>query len=122
MASISAFVERWQPETNSFHMPFGKMTITLDDVSQILRIPVVGMMLSFEGSGWDITSEHLVQLMKEELGIDEKVTEEETMGTYAIGLDWLKQQMQRKDDVNSEEGYDLVARGYLLYTILKPVC
>lgn len=37
---ISAFVERWHPETNSFHMPFGEMTITLHDVSFILNIPV----------------------------------------------------------------------------------
>ncbi|KAL3651720.1 hypothetical protein CASFOL_004722 [Castilleja foliolosa] len=29
---ITAFVERWHPETNSFHLPFGEMTITLDDV------------------------------------------------------------------------------------------
>ncbi|XP_050238370.1 protein MAIN-LIKE 1-like [Mercurialis annua] len=29
---LSAFVERWQPDTNSFHLPFGEMTITLHDV------------------------------------------------------------------------------------------
>ncbi|XP_050213092.1 protein MAIN-LIKE 1-like [Mercurialis annua] len=29
---LSAFVERWQPDTNSFHMPFGEMIITLHDV------------------------------------------------------------------------------------------
>ena len=39
---VSAFVERWQPETNTFHMPFGEMTITLDDVSTILGILVTG--------------------------------------------------------------------------------
>ncbi|XP_012854484.1 PREDICTED: serine/threonine-protein phosphatase 7 long form homolog [Erythranthe guttata] len=35
-----AFVERWQPETNSFHMPWGEMTITLHDVAfiQALRL------------------------------------------------------------------------------------
>ncbi|XP_004488525.1 uncharacterized protein [Cicer arietinum] len=35
---ISAFVERWHRETNSFHLPFGEMTITLDDVATLLHI------------------------------------------------------------------------------------
>ena len=35
---ISAFVERWHGETSSFHMPFGEMTITLDDVATLLHI------------------------------------------------------------------------------------
>lgn len=39
---VSAFVERWYPLTNIFHMSFGEMTITLDDVSCLLGIPVVG--------------------------------------------------------------------------------
>ncbi|XP_065874720.1 protein MAIN-LIKE 1-like [Euphorbia lathyris] len=43
---ISAFMERWQPDTNSFHMSFGEMTILLHDVWQILRIPVHGQMIS----------------------------------------------------------------------------
>ena len=29
---VAAFVERWQPDTNTFHLPFGDMTITLDDM------------------------------------------------------------------------------------------
>ncbi|CAL8158022.1 unnamed protein product [Prunus armeniaca] len=33
---VYTFVERWHPETNTFHMPFNEMTITLDDVSSIL--------------------------------------------------------------------------------------
>ncbi|GAU50601.1 hypothetical protein TSUD_410110 [Trifolium subterraneum] len=39
---LSAFTERWHPETSSFHMPFGEMTITLDDVVCLLHIPVRG--------------------------------------------------------------------------------
>ena len=41
-ALVSTYVERWQPETNTFHLPFGEMTITLDDVGVIIGIPVVG--------------------------------------------------------------------------------
>ncbi|XP_058775136.1 protein MAIN-LIKE 1-like [Vicia villosa] len=37
---LSAFVERWHPETLSFHMPFGEMTITLDDVSCLLHVVI----------------------------------------------------------------------------------
>ncbi|XP_074302104.1 serine/threonine-protein phosphatase 7 long form homolog [Silene latifolia] len=42
MPLISAFVERWQPDTNSFHMPFGEMSILLHDVAQILGVRVDG--------------------------------------------------------------------------------
>ena len=43
---ISAFVERWQPDTNSFHMPFGEITIMLHDVYYILGLRVDGSMVS----------------------------------------------------------------------------
>ncbi|KAK9688960.1 hypothetical protein RND81_09G024700 [Saponaria officinalis] len=39
---ISAFVERWQPDTNTFHMPFGEISIMLHDVYHILGIRVDG--------------------------------------------------------------------------------
>ena len=65
---ISTFVERWHPETNTFHLPIGEfikylitysicnlflrlivyilfvgeMTITLDDVYHITRLPIIG--------------------------------------------------------------------------------
>ncbi|XP_006588158.1 uncharacterized protein [Glycine max] len=44
---ISAFVERWLRETSSFHLPVGEMTITLDDVSSLLHIPITGALHSF---------------------------------------------------------------------------
>ena len=44
-ALVSAFVERSQPETNTFHLPFGEMAITLDDVSVILGIPIVATLV-----------------------------------------------------------------------------
>ena len=37
-ALISTFVERWQLDTNTFHMSLGEMTIMLHDVQRILSI------------------------------------------------------------------------------------
>ncbi|KAI5658965.1 hypothetical protein M9H77_27758 [Catharanthus roseus] len=35
---LSAFVKRWQPDTNSFHMHWGEMTVILHDVELILGV------------------------------------------------------------------------------------
>ncbi|KAL6137491.1 hypothetical protein ACLB2K_062783 [Fragaria x ananassa] len=42
---ISALVERWRRETNTFHLPVGEMTITLEDVALILGLPVEEILL-----------------------------------------------------------------------------
>ncbi|KAL8492936.1 hypothetical protein ACS0TY_024222 [Phlomoides rotata] len=39
---ITAFVERWHPKMNSFHFPFGEMTISLNDVHSIYGLSIVG--------------------------------------------------------------------------------
>lgn len=39
---ICAFLEQLQPDTSSFHLPISEMTITLDDISQLLHVPAVG--------------------------------------------------------------------------------
>ncbi|KAH9321408.1 hypothetical protein KI387_016047, partial [Taxus chinensis] len=37
-----ALIERWDPVTNVFHLLTGEMTITLEDVYHILRLPIDG--------------------------------------------------------------------------------
>ncbi|KAL2933740.1 Protein MAIN-LIKE 1 [Bienertia sinuspersici] len=43
---ISVFVERWHPETTSFHLPFREMTITSHDVSMIMGIEISGVAIN----------------------------------------------------------------------------
>lgn len=39
---ISAFVDRWRPETHTFHFSFGEATVTLEDVYYILGLRSTG--------------------------------------------------------------------------------
>ncbi|QHO22663.1 Serine/threonine protein phosphatase 7 long form isogeny [Arachis hypogaea] len=43
---VSAFVERWRPETHTFHMPFGECTIILQDITYHLGLPINGQYVS----------------------------------------------------------------------------
>ena len=42
---ISALVERWQLKIHTFHLPHGEMSITLQDVEVIFRLPIDGEVL-----------------------------------------------------------------------------
>lgn len=41
-ALLSVFIEWWHEETSFFHLSFGEMKITLDDVSSLLHLPLPG--------------------------------------------------------------------------------
>ena len=71
---LCAFVERWHAETNSFHLPVGEMTITLDDVSNLLHLPIVGHFYTQETLDSDSTNDLLV----ESLRVDRALAYEET--------------------------------------------
>ena len=45
---ILGFVERLHPETNTFHLPIGEMTITLDDVWSLLHLSINGQFCSLK--------------------------------------------------------------------------
>lgn len=45
-SALTALVDRWQPETHTFHLPCGEMTVTLEDVAKILGLPIKGFAIS----------------------------------------------------------------------------
>ena len=77
---ITSFVERWRPETDSFHLSIGEFTVTLQDVSCLWGLPITGrpvvgpsdeglMQLVDNCLGPDMTSAILSHRKLEEIGI-----------------------------------------------------
>lgn len=114
---IAAFVERWYPETNSFHLPFGEMTITLDDVFHICGVPVVGKPMT--GVGPYIDEKNMLRLVKTCLGVKEDVVLKEIgkSNTFTIKMEWIRKLFVKMPKKPSEEYLGQRARAYVLFLL-----
>lgn len=67
-AALTALVDRWRPETHTFHLPAGEMTVTLQDVAMILGLPINGRVVSgtITPDGWRDRVEMLVGVRPDE--------------------------------------------------------
>ncbi|XP_015954227.1 protein MAIN-LIKE 1-like [Arachis duranensis] len=54
---LAALVERWRPETHTFVLSIGEVTVTLEDVAHIFGLPIDGEPVS----GWTDSSSDFVQ-------------------------------------------------------------
>ncbi|RYQ79333.1 hypothetical protein Ahy_Scaffold6g108059 [Arachis hypogaea] len=103
-----ALVERWRPETYTFHLPWGECTVILEDVAMQLGLPIDG-----EPDIW--------QWCEELLG---EVPDGHVWTTkYNIKLKWLRSRLQRMPLDSPEDVVVWYARCYIMYLlggVLRP--
>uniref|UniRef100_K3XQJ3 Aminotransferase-like plant mobile domain-containing protein n=1 Tax=Setaria italica TaxID=4555 RepID=K3XQJ3_SETIT len=75
---LTAKVDRWRPKTHTFHLPFGEMTITMQDITMILGLPLEGHPVTgiIQNENWcDMVAMHIgIRLPKLEDGDNSKQT------------------------------------------------
>ncbi|KAF1898248.1 hypothetical protein Lal_00033014 [Lupinus albus] len=58
---ITALVERWRPETHTFHLPIGECTVTLEDVAYQLGLPIDGNIVTGPTNmDWNVVCHNLL--------------------------------------------------------------
>jgi hypothetical protein len=63
-AALMTLVDRWRPETHTFHLPSGEITVTLQDVIMILGLPINGTPVCgmVSPAGWRDSVGHAIGL------------------------------------------------------------
>ncbi|CAN0917152.1 Protein MAIN-LIKE 2 [Linum grandiflorum] len=105
-------MERWRPETNTFHMYHGECTITLQDVAHLTGLPVTGEALYVEykkETNW-------AAIVKEVLG---KPPRGFLKGDGRVKMDWLHDHFYSCTDVADDDETQLpqYAHAYMLSII-----
>ncbi|KAH1254847.1 Protein MAIN-LIKE 1 [Glycine max] len=109
---LSSFVERWHRETSSFHLPVGKVTITLDDITSLLNLPVIGDLHAFQ----PVHVDDVVQMLVELLMVTVEAATAETAqcrGPYVL-LQWVRDIYERRCQA---EHWTAAAHTFLLHLL-----
>jgi hypothetical protein len=105
---ITALVERWRPETHTFHLACGECTVTLEDVLYLLGLPVNGeALIGYANINWE---EECVRL----LGV---VPEQRVMNGQRVLLTWLDTTFAELPADADEEVLQQYARAFILRMI-----
>lgn len=105
---ISALVERWRRETNTFHFTVGEMTVTLEDVAYLLGLPIDGEPVI--GVTYTTCDTVCVKYLGKGPGSGY------TSGGM-VKLSWLKESFSQCPEDASDEDVECYTRAYLLYLV-----
>ncbi|KAH1242729.1 Protein MAIN-LIKE 1 [Glycine max] len=109
---VSTFVERWHSETSTFHLSVEELTITLDDVSSLLHLPITGALHNFHA----LSTKEAIFLLTKLLEVSAEEARAETTltrGAY-VRLGWVRDIYEMRCQARR---WIVAARAYLLHLV-----
>ncbi|RWR90909.1 serine/threonine-protein phosphatase 7 long form [Cinnamomum micranthum f. kanehirae] len=107
-ALISALVERWRQETNTFHLASGKATVTLEDVAYIYGLPINGRVVT----GRTFSSPTTVSMVCLEL-LGKQPQQGNDCSGSDLKLTWLVKKFRKLSKKSSKKEQIMATRAYL---------
>lgn len=110
--ALTALVDRWRPETHTFHLPCGELTVTLEDVAMILALPIQGRAVTGDTSSgnWQLTVANYLGVEPPEAPAGQRLTK-----TSGVSLQWLRTTFSHCPQDADDLTVDRYCRAYVLY-------
>lgn len=105
---ITALVERWRPETHTFHLPTGECTVTLEDVHMLLGLRVDGKV---------VTGRSELSWKYDCLPLLGEVPDSKGKKGNRFKITWLKKFLKNIPNEPSDDQLIQYSRAYILYLI-----
>ncbi|RYR65811.1 hypothetical protein Ahy_A03g011733 [Arachis hypogaea] len=105
-ALLNTLVERWRLETHTFHLPVGKVTVTLEDASYILGLPINGEAVTVRSNSChQFLVENCIACFGRESGPDDHVFEK-------VNIVWIWQ-CRDTDPCDTQESLERYVRAHI---------
>ncbi|CAM0904178.1 unnamed protein product [Alopecurus aequalis] len=109
---VTALVDRWRPETHTFHLPCGEMSVTLQDVSMITTLPIIGDAIcrNTDSTKWR-------EQMSSYLGMEPGIPNRAAGATYG----WIARNFGKCSAGCTKEVVQTYARAYVWVALCRTV-
>ncbi|KAE8787692.1 mutator protein [Hordeum vulgare] len=120
-AAVTALIDRWRPETHSFHPRTGEMTVTIQDVSMITALPIEGkpLCMSTDSEGWRHQMEALIGMSPQEPEVEDGGKKDRVPA--GATFTWIAANFAHCPEDADDEVIQRYARVYMWYVISRTI-
>uniref|UniRef100_A0A8I6XE30 Aminotransferase-like plant mobile domain-containing protein n=1 Tax=Hordeum vulgare subsp. vulgare TaxID=112509 RepID=A0A8I6XE30_HORVV len=121
VAAVTSLIDRWRPETHSFHLRTGEMTVTLQDVSMITALPIEGkpLCMSTDSEGWRHQMEALIGMSPQEPEVEDGGKKDRVPA--GATFTWIAANFAHCPEDADDEVIQRYARVYMWYVISRTI-
>ncbi|KAE8797831.1 serine/threonine-protein phosphatase 7 [Hordeum vulgare] len=120
-AAVTTLIDRWRPETHSFHLRTGEMTVTLQDVSMITALSIEGnpLCMSTDSEGWRQQMEALIGMSPQEPEVEDGGKKDRV--PVGAPFTWIAANFAHCPEDADDEVIQRYARVYMWYVISRTI-